>query len=198
MLMAERDAVREQIIEAAKKRFWHYGYAKTTMAEVAADCSMSPGNLYRFFPGKLDIAEAIATNEFERHQEQLRAMMKAPGRSARERFYDYFFEELRHTYTMLEKNPRIYEMAAVIAHERPEYANRVYAIERKLLVSLLEGGERSGEFRATEKEFTAEMMQSATMKFRYPQLWSKLTLPKLERELDGVLKLLIDGLARAA
>ena len=38
------------------------------------------------------------------------------------------------------------------------------------------------------------MIQAATMKFRYPQLWSKLTLPKLERELDGVLKLLIDGL----
>ena len=40
----------------------------------------------------------------------------------------------------------------------------------------------------------AEMIQSATMKFRYPQLWSKLTLPKLERELEGVLKLIIDGL----
>ena len=38
------------------------------------------------------------------------------------------------------------------------------------------------------------MIQSATMKFRYPQLWSKLTLPKLERELEGVLKLLIEGL----
>lgn len=193
--MAERDAVREQIIEAAKKRFWHYGYAKTTMAEVAADCSMSPGNLYRFFPGKLDIAEAIATSEFEHHHEEFRALVLAPGKSARERLYEYFFEELRHTFHMLENNPRIYEMAAVIAQERPQYANRAFAIERKLLVSVLEEGERAGEFRATDKEFAAEMLQSATMKFRYPQLWSKLTLPKLERELDGVLKLLIDGLA---
>ena len=192
--MAERDAVREQIIEAAKKRFWHYGYAKTTMAEVAADCSMSPGNLYRFFPGKLDIAEAIATAEFEHHHQEVRAAVGAPGKNVRERLYEYFFEELRHTYNMLEKNPRIYEMATVIAQERPQYANRTYAIERKLLVNLLEEGERSGEFRATDKEFSAEMLQSATMKFRYPQLWSKLTLPKLERELDGVLRLLIDGL----
>jgi hypothetical protein len=38
------------------------------------------------------------------------------------------------------------------------------------------------------------MVQSATMKFRYQQLWSKLTLPKLERELEGVMNLLIDGL----
>jgi hypothetical protein len=38
------------------------------------------------------------------------------------------------------------------------------------------------------------MLQSATMKFRYPQLWSKLSLPKLERELEGVLALVVDGL----
>ena len=54
--MAEREsdrseAIRGQIVAAAKKRFSHFGYAKTTMAEVAADCDMSPGNLYRFFPG---------------------------------------------------------------------------------------------------------------------------------------------------
>ena len=64
--MAEKDTVRYQIVEAAKKRFSHFGYAKTTMAEVATDCAMSPGNLYRFFPGKLDIAEAIATEDYER------------------------------------------------------------------------------------------------------------------------------------
>ncbi len=41
------------------------------------------------------------------------------------------------------------------------------------------------------------MIQSATMKFRYPQLWSKLTLPQLERELEGVLNLIIFGVSRA-
>ena len=64
--MSEKESIREQIVDAAKKRFSHFGYAKTTMAEVATDCSMSPGNLYRFFPGKLDIAEAIATEDYTR------------------------------------------------------------------------------------------------------------------------------------
>src|SRR5271168_4948661 len=70
--MTEKNDIRCQIIEAAKKRFSHFGYAKTTMAEVAADCSMSPGNLYRFFPGKLDIAESIATDDYAKHLEHLR------------------------------------------------------------------------------------------------------------------------------
>ena len=192
--MAEKHTVRQQIFDAARKRFSHFGYAKTTMAEVAADCGMSPGNLYRFFAGKLDIAEAIASTEYQLHLEDMRKLLVAPGKSAGERLRDYFFEEMRHTYRMLEENPRIQEIAGVIASERPQFANWMRASARKLLVELFDEAERDGEFRLDDKEFTAEMIQAATMKFRYPQLWSKLTLPKLERELDGVLKLLINGL----
>jgi AcrR family transcriptional regulator len=164
------------------------------MAEVAADCSMSPGNLYRFFPGKLDIAECIATEDYQKHLESLRKLALTPGRSARERLRDLLFEELRRTYHKLERDPRAYEMATVIAHERPQYANWMLANERKIFVELFDDAEVKGEFAIAEKETTAEMIQAATMKFRYPQLWSKLTLPKLERELDGVVKLLIEGI----
>ncbi|MBI3675919.1 MAG: TetR/AcrR family transcriptional regulator [Proteobacteria bacterium] len=189
-----KDNVRSQIIEAAKKRFSHFGYGKTTMAEIAADCSMSPGNLYRFFPGKLDIAEAIASEDYERHLVSMHKLAIAPGRDARQRLHDLLFEELRRTYHKLEKDPRALEMANVIAHERPEFANWMLANERKILIELLDETERRGEFAPENKEETAEMIQSATMKFRYPQLWSRLTLPKLERELEGVLKLMVEGL----
>jgi AcrR family transcriptional regulator len=192
--MAEKDTVRDCIIDAAKKRFSHFGYAKTTMAEVAGDCAMSPGNLYRFFPGKLDIAEAIATEDYTRHLEHLRKLAVHPTKNARERLHDLLFEELRRTYHKLEKDPRAVEMARVISQERPSFANWMLENERKILVELMEEAERRGEFSIADKVFTAEMVQSATMKFRYPQLWSKLTLPKLERELEGVLTLLIEGL----
>jgi AcrR family transcriptional regulator len=195
MAMAEKDSVRAQIVEAAKKRFSHFGYAKTTMAEIATDCAMSPGNLYRFFPGKLDIAEAIASEDYEHHLVHMRKIAVAAGKDARQRLRDLLFEELRRTYHKLEKDPRVLEMAQTIGHERPQFINWMLAHERKILVELLDEAERRGEFVPPgDKETIAEMIQSATMKFRYPQLWSKLTLPKLERELDGVLNLLVEGL----
>jgi len=85
--MTEKNTVRCQIVEAAKKRFSHFGYAKTTMAEVAADCSMSPGNLYRFFPGKarhrrIDRHGGLRKNTWR----ALRKLAVAPNRTARERF----------------------------------------------------------------------------------------------------------------
>lgn len=189
-----KDKVCSQIVEAAKKRFSHFGYSKTTMAEVASDCCMSPGNLYRFFPGKLDIAEAIATEDYENHLKHLRKLAVTPGKNERERLHDLLFEELRRTYHKLEKDPRAYEMATVIVQERPEFANWMLANEREIIVTLLDEADKRGEFQCDDKEKTAEMIQSATMKFRYPQLWSKLTLPKLEAELEGVLTLLINGL----
>ena len=196
--MAEKDTVRQCIVEAAKKRFSHFGYAKTTMAEVANDCAMSPGNLYRFYPGKLDIAEAIATEDYTKHLDHMRKLAVAPGKPAPQRLHDLLFEELRRTYHKLEKDPRAYEMALVISRERPEYANWMLAEERKILVALMDEAERRNEYVPEDKEFTAEMIQAATMKFRYPQLWSKLTLPKLERELEGVMNLLVHGLCPRA
>lgn len=191
--MSAKESVRGKIVDAAKKRFSHFGYGKTTMAEVAADCCMSPGNLYRFFPGKLDIAEAIATEDYERHLASLRKLAVTPGKDTRQRLHDLLFEELRRTYNKLEKDPRAYEMASVIAHERPQFANWMLSKEREILVELLEEAERRDEFSCEDKQHVAEMIQSATMKFRYPQLWSKLTLPALEHELEGVLKLLTNG-----
>ena len=195
--MAEKEDVRTQIVEAAKKRFSHFGYAKTTMAEVATDCSMSPGNLYRFFPGKLDIAEYIATQDFENHLGHVALLAEAPGKTARERLHDLLFEELRRTYHKLESDPRAYEIALIISRERPEFANWMLANERKIIVKVLESGLKQGEFQSCgcPIETTAEMIQAAVMKFRYPQLWSKLTLPKLEQELEGVMQLIVDGLS---
>ena len=195
--MTEKEDVRTQIVEAAKKRFSHFGYAKTTMAEVATDCAMSPGNLYRFFPGKLDIAEYIATQDFENHLEQLAHLAEAPGKTARQRLHDLLFEELRRTYHKLESDPRAYEIALIISRERPEFANWMLANERKIIVKVLESGLKQGEFQSCgcPIETTAEMIQAAVMKFRYPQLWSKLTLPKLEQELEGVMQLIVDGLS---
>ncbi|HJW40018.1 MAG TPA: helix-turn-helix domain-containing protein, partial [Rhizomicrobium sp.] len=129
--MAIKDTVRECIVDAAKKRFSHFGYSKTTMAEVASDCAMSPGNLYRFFPGKLDIAEAIATEDYSRHLEHLRKLAVQPGKNARDRLHDLLFEELRRTYHKLERDPRAFEMARVISQERPSFANWMLENERK-------------------------------------------------------------------
>ncbi|BCW87210.1 hypothetical protein sos41_03370 [Alphaproteobacteria bacterium SO-S41] len=193
--MVAKDTMRTRILEAATKRFKHYGYAKTSMAEIAADLQMSPGNLYRYFPGKIDIALAIADEHHEKQFEDLTAIASKPGAPVIERLRDFFHADMVQTYRMIEKDPRTFELAQIIKTERPTWVNGQLLQERKLIVGLLQEGVDSGEFDLPDVAFSAEMLQSAMMKFRYPQLWTNLKLPALEREFDGVTQLLLFGLA---
>lgn len=58
--MSTVDDKRNQIIEAALKRFSHFGIAKTSMSEIADDLKLSKANLYYYFPDKFSLIEAIA------------------------------------------------------------------------------------------------------------------------------------------
>lgn len=53
------DEKRVRILEAAKRRFAHYGMAKTTMAEIAKDLSFSKALLYYYFPDKNSLYAAV-------------------------------------------------------------------------------------------------------------------------------------------
>lgn len=193
--MVCKDTMRGRILDAATKRFKHYGYAKTSMAEIAADLQMSPGNLYRYFPGKIDIALAIADEHHEKQFESLKAIAETPGKRVMERLRDFFHADMVQTYAMIEKDPRTFELAQIIKTERPAWVNGHLAQERLIISALLREGVAEGLFDIENVEFTAEMLQSAMMKFRYPQLWSDLKLPALEREFDGVTRLLLVGLS---
>jgi len=196
--MTAQDATHQKIIEAAKRRFTHYGYTKTTMAELAADCEMSPGNLYRYFPGKLDIAEAICREASMQTADDLARILMTPGRTAAERLHDFLFMDLRETFHKLEEDRKIVEMAQIVTAERPEFHNEGLKREREVLCRIIELGNMSGEFSVPDPEFAAEMIQAATLKFSYPQLFTRLPLEKLERELEGVYQIIVAGLKAGA
>jgi len=193
--MSEKIDTRQQILDAAVERIMHYGYAKTTMAEIARDCGMSAGNIYRFFASKIDIAEAFARKINMQINQKNAAVVRGKA-SAAEKLRELHAMGMRLTFDKLASDAKILEVAEILAHERPAFANEELAQERVYLVQILEQGVAEGEFAAMDNpNFIAEMIQSATMKFRYPQLFSRLTLEKLERELAGVMDLLLAGLS---
>ncbi|MFM9975379.1 MAG: TetR/AcrR family transcriptional regulator [Beijerinckiaceae bacterium] len=57
---------KNRILDAAERCFVCNGFHKSTMQDVAAECSMSPGNLYRYFPSK----DAIVAGLTERDRDQ--------------------------------------------------------------------------------------------------------------------------------
>src|SRR5712675_2434481 len=69
---------RERILVVAERLFRQIGYQKTTVADIARELRMSPANIYRFFPSKAAICEAIA----ERVLDQIVAAVWATARGA--------------------------------------------------------------------------------------------------------------------
>ncbi len=165
------------------------------MADLAKACGMSPGNLYRYFPGKLDIAEQLAQHAFDEELAALREVVRKPGLSVTERLKVFFCTQLRVTHAKLSEDSKIFEIAEIIKRERPDLSNQNLARIRALLVEILSAGNASGEFDIPDVVSAAEMIQCATMKYHYPQLFSKLPLADLERELRGVISLILQGIS---
>lgn len=193
--MNDQSDTRDQILAAARARITHYGYAKTTMAEIASDCAMSVGNIYRFFSSKLDIAEALARKANLPLHQKSAALVRAAG-SAPEKLHAIHQTALQETFRKLDQEPKLVEVADILSRQRPEYTDEELAQERVFIAQILEQGVSEGHFAPIEDPARlADMLQSATMKFRFPQMFSPLPLPKLETELRGILDIVISGLA---
>jgi AcrR family transcriptional regulator len=192
--MDEKAQTRALILDAAGKRFRHYGYQKTTMSEIARDLSMSTGNLYRFYPSKLDIAEAHAQFHWDDEDRLMSAIVRQPL-PAVERLRAFTRMVLEETYKVIDEDRKVFELAQAIIRERPAHTNRRLAQERVFLKTMLREGIDEGSFESLlDLEFTAEMFQCATMKFRYPQLYNSYNLDMLRRELEGTMDLILLGL----
>lgn len=58
------DARRQQILEAARRCFLRDGFHRTSMQDILKEANLSAGAVYRYFPAKDDIVEAIAGTVF--------------------------------------------------------------------------------------------------------------------------------------
>ena len=192
--MSESDTTREKIIVAARERFSHYGYPKTTIAELAEDCAMSPGNIYRFFKGKIDIAVEIARREALSAVEVIEAVLDCPLRSSRQRLEEVVFADLRYTFHLLENQPKTLELAQIVVSDRPQFQIESLRRERRVFQRILHEGQTSGEFMVDNVPATTIALHAATTKYRYAQLFTNQTLAELERELAHVMTVIMRGL----
>lgn len=192
--MDEKIATRDRILQAAIARIRHYGYSKTTMAEIAADCEMSPGNIYRFFESKIDIAEAMARKHYADHHGELSAQARRKDLAVDEKISSVFISRMRDSYKMVEQNAKIIEIAEVLARERPVFTGELMAQERVIIAAMIQEGVDSGLFAPCDTDFVAEILQVATIKFTFPRLLLQQPLARIERELRGVLGLVFHGL----
>jgi TetR/AcrR family transcriptional regulator, repressor of the ameABC operon len=78
----DRTQTYERIVEKADTLFRRFGYMKTPVADIARELNMSSANIYKFFPSKRAIIEAVG----QRRHLDLRRQLIAATKTRRKAF----------------------------------------------------------------------------------------------------------------
>ncbi|UPY37905.1 TetR family transcriptional regulator [Sediminicoccus sp. KRV36] len=199
-IMDPQAATRARIADAAEALFRQIGYQKTAVADIAKACAMSPANVYRFFPSKSAINEAITHRLLDIVGSELEALATGEGSAAQRlratarQFYlrdvELFFNE-----------KRMHDMVGAAMTEHWGVIEGFLARVLAIWEGLLREGVAAGEFRALDPAKTAMTFKQCLMLWTHPILLADClgrgrTCEELEAQQQAALDLLLAGIAK--
>lgn len=196
MKLAEEttEQTRNNILDKAYLRFRHFGFGKTTMAEISEDCEMSAGNLYRYFENKKKIGEGCAKRCMQQKLDIVRAIVRNHKLIPEEKLQAFAVEVLEYMHFQFSDQFALMELVDFISRERWDIVLQYMEQERSLLSEILSEGNRSGDFNIPDVLETAKYIQASLIKFIAPRYMDAFPLEELRKEALAVTGLLINGL----
>lgn len=192
-------ATRRRILEVAEALFRSIGYQKTAVADIARELGMSPANVYRFFPSKSAINEAIAERLLAAIGGELDAIADSPGPAADRLRAMLRLLHARHL-ELFFREKRMHDMVSAAMSEHWGVIAAFIARIEAAFARVLADGVARGEFAPVDPAVAARRLKQATFPWTHPMLIAD-CLEKgiadeaqLAVELDGMLDLLLRGL----
>lgn len=188
--------IRAQIVEAAHSRFSHYGYSKTTMAEIATDIGMSAANLYRYFKNKQEIIAECANKCMCERIDRLRIAIRKPEMTATEQLNSYVLTDLQISHEMAENDKKIYELVNTITLERPDMVYKKIEAENKLIAEIILHGIETGEFDIEDISRAAQSIHTSLILFNVPIFMNLYSYEQFKEKAIAIVDLIVHGLAK--
>jgi len=138
-------SIRDQIIEAADEHFSHYGYGKTTVADLAKAVGFSKAYIYKFFDSKQAIGEAICSRCLGSIVETVRDSV-AESKTATDKFRRVFKMIPVLSCELFFNDRKLYDIAAYSCAEKWPSAEVYVEQVREILSEIIQQGRVSGEF----------------------------------------------------
>ena len=194
-LNASPQDVRQTILEVALQRFLRFGYRKTTMAEIATDCSMSTANLYRYFENKQEIIAQCAAKCLDDRVDRLRVLTYDEKLRPSEKLRRYALALVDDSHDVADSDSMVGELVDTLTREMPALIHSKNAIHHALLAEILTAGNACGEFAIDDIAACAKDVHSALIFFDVPLFVGLYDRAEFEARARGVVKRLIDGLS---
>ncbi|UJX44047.1 MULTISPECIES: TetR/AcrR family transcriptional regulator [unclassified Xanthobacter] len=177
------DETRERIARTAQELFRRMGFAKTAVADIAAELGMSPANVYRFFPSKNAIVATICSRCLNESEAEVAAAIADVG-SPQERILAAFLSIMRyHKENFLEER-RVHDMVLVAIENNWDAIEAHKARLCDMTARVLADGIAQGVFVAHDPSKVSRQIQSALLRFCHPILVAQ----HIDEDQEGALR----------
>jgi AcrR family transcriptional regulator len=163
------DDTRTRIVETAEALFRRLGFAKTAVADIAGELGMSPANIYRFFPSKNAIVEAICQRCLAELEGKAWQVARSPG-AASARLERLTLEILAYHKENLLVEQRVHDMVLVAIEDNWAAIRAHKDVIRNVMESILRDGILAGEFEPVDARETSQLMLRSLIGVEHPVL----------------------------
>jgi AcrR family transcriptional regulator len=181
---AKPDDTRARIIATADALFRRLGYAKTAVADVAGELGMSPANVYRFFPSKNAIVEAICRRWLGELDEKAWAIARSRGPAAA-RLERLVLEILAYHKENLLTDKRVNDIVLVAIEDSWDAVQAHKEAIRNVAELILRDGMEAGDFDKLDPTETSRLLMRSLVAFMHPVLISQCLSDEVDMEAEA-------------
>jgi AcrR family transcriptional regulator len=182
----------ERILEATEEVLRRYGLAKATVVDVARALDVSHGSVYRHFPSKASLREAVAKRWLDRVNAPLQQIAEGVG-PAPAKLERWLRTMIAIKHKKVADDPEMFETYLTLAQE----ACKVVRAHKEGLIDqvaqILSEGVKQGAFQVADTKATARALFEATSRFHHPAHAEEWKDPQLATRIDVLLALLLRG-----
>lgn len=183
----------EQILTAAQDVLRRYGPAKATVVDVARALGVSHGSVYRHFPSKTALREAVTQRWLDESHAGLAAVM-ATDAPAEVRLRDWLATLHGAKRKKALDDPELFATYMVLVKEASEVIDRHVADLIAQLKEIIATGAARGELAAPDPETAARAVFHATSAFHNPAHAAAWSRPGVEDDFAALCDLILLGL----
>lgn len=183
--------LKDQILETTEVLLRRYGAAKLSVVDVAREIGMSHGNVYRFFPSKTDLLNAIAAKWLEKVHVPL-AEISTSDLVADQKLKLWFETLIKIKREKFLDDPQLFAVYLELAGHQLEQVNNHVDTLVTQIEKIIEEGKQAGLFSVSDARKAATNIFHATAKLHHPVFVSSPYYPN-----DDEVKELLSFLIRA-
>ncbi len=192
--MAEIVPLSERILDAAEGVLRRHGAEKANVVDVARALGMSHANIYRHFPSKKALLDAVAVRWLDTIDAPLEAIARDTARPAGERLAAWFDSLRGAKRRTASEDPELFQVYHVITTNAHDVVSAHVAALLAQLERIVADGVASGEFAAgLDARTAARSVLRATVQFHHPAMVLQESAPP-EEDARALMRLLLAGL----